>query len=117
MSFENDILNKLSLINSKIEDQDKKRKQKAEELLELAKNKLVENIDEEALKEGKVIYRTEFLFPLGDKEIDLIYLAKICNESMVYVDWSHPTPTGREFTFKLNIEQFVQRSGMTLKLK
>lgn len=116
MDFEIEILNKIGLINNKIEDEDKKRKKAADELLETAKVKLIENIDEEALKEGRVTYKTNFLFPLGEKEIDLEYLAKICSESLVYVDWSHATPMGREFIFRLNIEQFIKKSSMTLKL-
>jgi len=117
MSFESDILDKINLINTKREDKDRQKKSKAEELLETAKAKLVENIDEDTIKEGKVVYKTEYLFPFEDTEIDLEYLAKICNESMIYVDWSHPTPMGREYTFRLNLEQFIQRKGMTLKLK
>lgn len=54
----------------------------------------------------------------GDGKIDLEYLINLGLNDMIFVDWSHCTPQGREFVFRLNLEQFINRENkMTLELK
>lgn len=111
LNFEQLVLQKIDTIKKQEAERQKTRQERATELANLAKDKLLSLITYESIFAGKV--KTSIDYGLKNiSDIDTHYLDRICNEDYIHILAGNPTKYGRIYEFRLNLEALLDNADL-----
>ena len=104
--FTSELLKKINIIEQEEVMKEDAKKNKASQLFELAENKLLESMDEDSIKYGKVKVLVDY--PLNNvDDIDNNYLRELCSEHYITPSISTTSFNGRVYIFRINIDKLT----------